>query len=283
MSNSRSCNPFGIAYKSLANIVSLFGHPGGMVAVGENFWTANDPTIAQLRKLGCKVLAYFDVIQVPDDLTKVTAYKQLYAKAALWQYPTLGVRVSYAGDHLSDIRAGSPWSQAAIQIMSDLIKSNIVDGALLDEVGGQLWSPLVAWDSWPQAEKDTWTIGNVDFISKVDAIRRDLNPDFILVNNNIWQRQDGSTLPALGAKHVNGSMIEHHKPDPKSATGVYAGQQFCGFGQRVVIPVATSTANAVAWSDIEGTTYACDQLGNEYGQVKTPCLPFTRLDYSMKP
>ena len=64
-------------------------------------------------------------------------------------------------------------------------------------------------DQLVQTERNAWTDGAVDLVRRIDAKRRAINPNFIIVNNNIWARSDGSTRGLAAEKYVDGVSLEH--------------------------------------------------------------------------
>jgi len=88
---------------------------------------------------------------------------------------------------MTDIRAGSDWSDHVVSYVEKLMREGKVDGVFLDAVGVRPWSSLAEWNSWPQSEKNAFAQGNVDLVRRLDARRRAIKPSFIIVANNVWE------------------------------------------------------------------------------------------------
>lgn len=156
------------------------------------------------------------------------------------------------------------------------MSSKKVDGVFLDVLGARLWEGpmgLSQWSTWPQAQRDEWTRGNVDFVRRLSAARDAINPNFIIVNNNVW---DGNgSLGLTGEKYVDGVCLENHLPT--SAYHVACAKRPFSGKNRCVIAISQY---AVEWSKIEGVTYACNQsratvpTGSVYATPTPPPVPF---------
>lgn len=271
-----AANPLGIAFSDTTN-VPLYGQPTGMLIAGR--CNRNNPAFAQARHRGAEVLLYVSATQRPDK--RVCALdNKLYlddiARVPLWPYPTEGARVAYPNTHMTDMRPGSPWILHVVDYVEQLMRSGEADGVFLDVVGARVWDKLAEWDTWPQAEKDTWTDGNVDLVRRLDERRREIDPNFIIVTNGYWDRGDQRGL--AGERHVDGIMLEH----PKAGSSwhiKYAGKSFSDLGHRRVLVVARDKASAQAWANVPGVTHVSDQAGGakEYEHPTVPPISFTPL------
>ncbi len=74
-----------------------------------------------------------------------------------------------------------------MKYVEGLMREGKVDGVFLDAVGIRPWASLAEWNSWPQSEKNAFAAGNVDLVRRLDARRRAIKPDFIIVSNNVWE------------------------------------------------------------------------------------------------
>jgi len=269
-------NPLGLAYKDTTN-VSLYAEPTGMLIAGR--CNRNDPAFEQARRRGAEVLVYVAATERPD--ARVCALdNELYmndvARVPLWPYPSEGQRVNYPKTHLTDMRPGSPWILHVVDYVAQLMRDRKFDGVFLDVSGARLWGKLADWESWPQAEKDAWTDGNVDLVRRLDERRRALNPDFIIVTNGFWDRGDQRGF--AGERYVDGIMLEH----PKAGSPWHiknAGRPFGDLGHRRVLVVATDTESAQEWARVKGVTHVSDQGEGKsrYAHPTVPPVPFQPL------
>lgn len=193
-------------------------------------------------------------------------------RVPLWPYPTYGQRVNWPRTHLTDIRVGSTWVNHVVAYIENLMREDRVDGVFLDVVGARLHSSLADWNSWPQWEKDAWTTGNVDLVRRLDAIRRAINPRFIVVTNNTWDTNGSVGLPA--EQYIDGVCLEHH-PSSGEYARQDAGRPYGNLGHRRVLIIAQSTADAQAWAQVQGVTHVSDQ--QSYGTPTPPPIGFNPL------
>jgi hypothetical protein len=156
------------------------------------------------------------------------------------------------------------------------MRENKFDGVFLDVVGSRLWSSRVNWNSWPQWEKDLWTQGNVDLARRIDALRRQINPSFIVVNNNVWAGGGSDALGTAGEKYVDGIVLEH-LPSTSAWHRSYVGRAFGNLGHRRVLVIGTSNADANAWKGVQGVTHVSDAPTSSYTQILPPMTAFNRL------
>lgn len=269
-----AANPLGIAFKYVTN-VPLYGKPTGMLIAGR--CNRNDPAFQAARAKGAEVLAYINPIARPDHFVcalDTQYYMNDIGQVPLWPYPTYGQRSPWPNTRMTDIRVGSDWSDWVVSYVERLMREKKVDGVFLDAVGIRPWSSLAEWNSWPQSEKNAFAAGNVDLVRRLDAKRRAINPDFIIVNNNVWE---AGTMKALdGERYVDGVMIEH--PKPLSPWHVnYVKRPFGNMGHRRVLVVANTRADAQAWARVPGVTHVSDQTSAQYKNPNTPPVAFQAL------
>lgn len=272
---AEAVNPLGIAFKDTTN-VSLYGQPTGMLIAGR--CNRNNPEFEQARRQGAEILLYVSATARPDK--RVCALdNELYlndtARVPLWPYPSEGQRVSYPNTHMTDMRPGSTWILHVVDYVEQLMRDGKVDGVFLDAMGARTWDKLADWNNWPQAEKDTWTDGNVDLVRRLDERRRAIDPKFIIVTNGYWDRGDQRGLS--GERYVDGIMLEH----PKAGSAWHiknAGKAFGDLGHRRVLVVATDKDAAQEWAKVKGVTHVSDQSGaHEYSHPTVPPVPFEPL------
>lgn len=270
--NTCRSNPLGIAYQSTRNVPS-YAHPGGMLIAGD--CNQDEPAFAAARAAGTEILVYVDPVEVRDRAV-CALDREFYqgdgTRVPRWPWPTEGARRNYPGTRLTDIRAGSAWSDRVVAYVEQMMRDDKVDGVFLDVVGARLWSTLADWPAWPQEERDAWTDGNVDLVRRLDASRRAINPHFIIVNNNVWDR--GDTRGIAGEMYVDGIVLEH--PPPGSAYHkAYVARAFGDLGQRRVLVIASNPTEARAWAATQGVTHVASQ--QTYAIAALPVVPFNRL------
>lgn len=272
--NTLPTNPFGLQYDltTFTNDSSYYQATGMLIAGNCN---ASDSHFQSARAGGAEVLEYVNPVDVADNVSSLCGQSfALYRWSALWPFPASapGSRSNFSGTHIGDIRVGSAWSNAVVSYVENLMISGTVDGVFLDVLGANLSSTLAAWSTWPSAEQDAFTNGAVDLVRRLDSARRALNPRFIIVNNNTWERGDSLGIP--GEWYVDGICIEHH-PSTDSFFIDNAGRTFSNLGHRRVLSIATSTAEAGNWAAIQGVTHVSDQ--SSYSFPTPPPITFHAL------
>jgi hypothetical protein len=150
-----------------------------------------------------------------------------------------------------------------------------VDGIFLDVVGARPWG-ISNWSNWSKTEKDAWTKGTVDLVRRIDAKRRAINPNFLLLNNNIWDRGDGSTIGFAAEKYVDGVILEH-PPGVTAYHAKYVKRAFSNLGHRRVMIIARNTTEAKAWAAAPGVTHVSNQASSHYAYPTVPPISFRAL------
>lgn len=265
-------NPLALFYDDSFTNFEAYEHPTAMLIAGN--CNRDDPRFQQARAAGAEVLAYLNPTSVYDSLpcrNKPGLYGHDRERVPLWPYPTYGERVSWKHTHMTDIRAGSPWSNHVVDFVEQLMRERKFDGVFLDVVGARVWADTTEWKDWPQAEKDEYTRGNIDLVRRIDAKRRAINPDFIVVNNSLWDR--GDTMGFEGEKYVDGVVLEH--PPLNNYHRSYAGRRFGDLGHRRVLVIARSAEDARSWAHVPGVTNVTDE--HSYGHPDQPLVPFTAV------
>ena len=262
-------NPLGIAFKYVTN-VPLYAKPTSMLITGR--CNRYDAAFAAARQKGAEVLAYINPVARPDHFVcglDTQFYMNDIGQVPLWPYPTYGQRSPWANTRMTDIRVGSEWSDHVVAYVERLMRERKVDGVFLDAVGVRPWSSLAEWNSWPQSEKNAFAAGNVDLVRRLDARRRAINPDFLIIANNVWEY--GSTNALAGERYIDGVAIEH--PKPLSPWHVnYVKKPFGNLGHRRVLVIANTRADAQAWSRVPGVTHVSDQTSAQYKNPNTPAV-----------
>lgn len=263
-------NPAGFAYKRTTN-TTLYGQPNGLVVAGR--CNVRHPDFQEARRGGAEVLVYINPAERPNKpvcAQDERFYMGDHMRVPLWPYPSAGQRVNWRGTRLADMRAGSRWNLHVVRHVETLIREKQVDGVFIDVVGARLWSSLADWNSWPQWERDEWTDGNIDLVKRLDALRRSLDPTFIIVNNNVWDRGDSRGF--AGERYVDGVAIEHPKLGVPDWHRRYVSRTFGDLGQRRVIVIARNTDEAKAWLRVPGVTHVSDQM--QYAHPSPPPVEF---------
>jgi hypothetical protein len=268
-------NPLGLFYNDSFENFEAYAHPTAIVVTGH--CNRYDQRFSEARAAGAEVLAYINAVAVNDNLPckaalrAVSLYGPDVSRVPLWPLPGYGVRSDWPRTRMTDIRAGSEWSDHVVAYVEQLMREDKVDGVFLDALGARPWSKLSQWRSWDRAEQDAWTDGCIDLVRRIDASRRKINPKFIVVNNSVWDRGDG--IGFEGEKYVDGIVLEH--PVFNAYHEKLAGHKFSDLGHRRVLVIARSTEEALRWADVPGVTHVNDQ--SKYDHPGSPLVPFTPL------
>jgi hypothetical protein len=274
---AEAINPLGIAFKDTKH-VALYGHPTGMIIAGR--CNRNDEVFQDVRRGGAEVLQYVSAAERPDE-TVCKLDNELYMndpkRVPLWPYPREGARVSYPKTHMTDMRPGSDWIKHVVDYVERLMREGKVDGVFLDSLGARPWNKLADWEDWPQQEKDIWADGNVDLVRRIDERRREINPNFLVISNGLWDLGDGKSRGAEGERYVDGIMLEHPKVGSKFHEK-QAAKPFGDLGHRRLLVIASGPEAAEAWAKVKGVTHVSSQFGKgQYEHPTEPPVPFTPL------
>jgi hypothetical protein len=284
--NSYPTNSAGFYYKNTFQNIESYKQPTALLVAGE--CNRDHAQFAEARAKGAEVLAYINVVERQADPDVCDAYREFYTVspgqyAAYWPFPYLGHRINYQGEtyttYLLDIRAGQAWPDRVVAFVEQLIREDKVDGVFLDVLGARLWGPRSDWMNdiddaeadqmgiprsadWTQTERDAWTNGAVDLVRRLDALRRSLNPKFIIVNNNSWSGAGGdwdepannATGGNRGRQYVDGIVREHHASTEAAQTN-YARAEYSNLGHRRVIIIANSAGEEKEWRKKQGVTH----------------------------
>ena len=270
---SAATNPAGIAFSKTTN-VSLYGKPTGLLITGRcNRYAAE---FATARARGAEVLAYINATSRSD--TRVCSldqqfYMNNYGAVPLWPYPSYGQRYIWPGTKMTDMRAGSKWILWVVSYVEKLMRENKVDGVFLDVIGARPWNSS-AWETWPQSEKNAWTNGAVDLVRRIDAKRRAINPNFIVMVNNVWA--GNGTLGTPGEKYVDGVSIEGHKYNAYHLN--YIKKPFSNLGHKRTLVITRTTADAKLWASSGVPTFVTAQTAAQYGYPLSPVTSFKPLN-----
>jgi hypothetical protein len=269
---AQAANPGALAYSKTTN-VSLYAKPTAMLISGR--CNADNAAFKSARAKGAEQLVYINPVERPNnhvcDADK-KFYMNNYGAVPLWPYPSYGQRYSWPGMKLTDMRPGSKWILSVVAYVEKLMREKKVDGVFLDTTGARLWSSGAKWDSWSTSERNQWTDGNIDLVRRLDAKRKAINPDFIIMNNGTWDR--GDSRGYAGEKYVDGVVLEHSKLTTWWKN--YAGRKFGSLGQRRVLVIANSPADARAWAKVSGVTHVNYQ--SSYSSPSSPIGTFKKLN-----
>jgi hypothetical protein len=270
---AEAANPFGLAFSQTTN-VSLYGKPTGILITGR--CNRYNSAFASARSKGAEILAYINPIERPDNYIcglDQGFYMNNYGAVPLWPYPSYGQRYAWPGMNLTDMRPGSKWILWVVSYVEKLMRERKVDGVWLDGIGARPWG-RAEWTTWSTTEKNLWTDGAVDLVRRLDAKRRAINPDFILVNNNVWDL-GYYTRGIAGEKYVDGSGIEHPPYGLPTYHRTQAGKAYSNLGHRRVLVIARDTTEARAWAGVKGVTHVSNQMYYKYPTV--PPISFKAL------
>lgn len=284
-------NPTGLAYQSVAG-VPPYGQKSGMLITGRI--NRYDPAFQLARAAGCEVLAYFDLMERPDaGHTLGGIDDQFYygnpANVPLWPYLAHGTiipgqaagaqRINLNTLHMTDMTVGSAWVTYAVNYIADVMASGLFDGVFLDVVGARLfstgatganWGLIGSGGDWTEAEMQAWTAGCIAAVDLLDTFRRQINPQLIMINNNLWDSQDLSNNGFLGEQYVDGVCMEN--PTTSAYHMNYAGKlTFSNLGHRRFMVISTPT-NLATWQGTFGVTNISTQ--SSYNNPNTPPIPF---------
>jgi hypothetical protein len=263
-------NPLGLFFDNSFTNIEDYYHPGAMLVTGN--CNRYDDRFQKARKAGAEVLAYLDPVEVYDHIPcKLNEGFYMGGHVPLWPYPTPGTRVNWPKTKMVDLQAGSEWSNHVVDYVSGLMREGKVDGVFIDVVGARLWSDLAQWKTWDKKEQDAWTDGNIDLVKRLDQARRQIDPKFIIVGNNLWDKGGGDRHGWDGEKYVDGIVIEH--PNLNQYHRLYAGRVFSNLGHRRVLILARSAEDAQEWARVPGVTHVGYQT--KYDHPGKPLVPFT--------
>ncbi len=259
--SAQAANPFGLAYSQTTN-VSLYGKPTGILVTGR--CNRYNSAFASARSRGAEILAYINAMERPDhkicDLDHAL-YMNNIGAVPLWPYPSYGQRYAWPGMNLTDMRPGSKWILWVVSYVEKLMRERKVDGVWLDGIGGRPWG-YSEWTTWSTTEKNLWTDGNIDLVRRLDAKRRAINPNFLIISNNVWDR--GDSRGYAGEKYVDGIALEHPTRYVRPYHKAQVGRTFSNLGQRRVLVIARDTTEARAWAAVPGVTHVSNQMTYKY-------------------
>jgi hypothetical protein len=271
---AQAANPLGLAYSQTTN-VSLYAKPTGVLVSGR--CNRYNTAFAAARTKGAEVLAYINAFERPDNyicaLDKAF-YMNNYGAVPLWPYPSYGQRYAWPGMNLTDMRPGSKWILWVVSYVEKLMRERKVDGVWLDGIGARPWG-YSQWTNWSATEKKLWTDGNIDLVRRLDAKRRAINPNFLLISNNVWGVTVSGTNPLLGEQYVDGIALEHPKLWLTAYHRGQVGHKFSNLGHRRVFVIARDATEARAWAAVPGVTHVSSQMTYKY--PNTPPVSFKAL------
>jgi hypothetical protein len=277
--NTYATNPLGFFFDDYFNRIAEYQHPTAMLVTGRCNRAHDNFRVA--RQEGAEVLAYVNPVDYqpnPACSDDRDLYPESNPQANYWPYPSRGARANYASKSgttfpLADLTVNSAWSNHVVDYVEGLMRGGLVDGVFLDVLGARLWSSRAAFSTWPQWEQDAWTQGSIDLVRRLDTLRNQINPRFIIVNNNTWNRSDSEGhddgLGHPGENYVDGICYEHHEV---FAAEVLA-KPYSGKHRRVLVISKNSTnndADSTAWANIQGVTHVSNQAQTDTTDDKSP-------------
>ena len=183
---AQAANPFGISFSNETN-VSLYGKPTGMLIAGR--CNRYDARVPAARSKGAEVLAYLNPASRPDHrvcgLDQAVLHEQLRRGAAVALSQLRPAQHASGNTRMTDMRPGSKWIQWVVSYVEKLMRESKVDGVFLDTVGVARGAAAGLEDLVADREERV-DRRLVDLVRRIDAKRRAINPNFIIVNNNIW-------------------------------------------------------------------------------------------------
>lgn len=271
--SAEAANPMGIAFSRNMTNVSLYGRSTGMLITGR--CNRYDAAFMTARQRGAEVLAYINAASRPDHYNCAmdeAFYMGNRGQVPLWPWPSYGQRLIWPSTRMTDMRPGSAWVLHVVRYIEGLMREGRVDGVFLDVTGARPWNALAEYSSWSTTEKNAWISGSVDLVRRLHASRERIRPDFLIINNNIWDI--GNPLGLPGERYVDGVMLEH--PRAGSAWHInYARKPFGNHGQRRFLVIARSRTDAQTWARVPGVTHVSDQ--QSYSYPTTPPIGFQTL------
>jgi hypothetical protein len=270
-----AANPMGLAYKYTTN-VALYAKPTGLIVTGR--CNRYDPAFQTVRSKGGEVLAYLvpgSRRDHPVCALDTAFYMGDLGAVPLWPYPSYGQRSAWPNTRLTDMRPGSKWILHVVAYVEKLMRERKVDGVFLDVIGGRPYNQS-NWTNWSETEKNLWTDGSVDLVRRLDAKRRAINPDFLIVNNNVWQRTGGNTRGFAAHPYIDGVGIEHHPVNDFHVN--YIKKAFSNLGHRRILIIAKDKTNALAWNQVSAATHVAGQSASQYGYPLVPYISFKALN-----
>ena len=259
-----AANPAGLYYDDHSNApytnIASFHAPTALLVTGR--CNRTDKHFAQARAAGAEVLAYIDPVDILT--TPGPCQAEFFTGAKLWPHKDAQgeTRVNWKKSKLGDLSVGSSWADAVVAYVERLMRDGKVDGVMLDVVGARLDAPS-GWNSWPAAEQNEWTAGNVDLVRRLNDSRKRIDPSFIIINNGFWNPKRSAPDPNVvypGEQYVDGIVIENH-PVTQLNSRAIAGRRYGGPGagveHRRVLVITRSASDAVAWSNVAGFVGWC--------------------------
>lgn len=295
-------NPIGFAYSpptvngELLGVLE-FSKPGGVIVTGRG--NRMHPTFQKGRAQGVELWSYWNCVESPDNLSNeqdAWQFKVNGQHPPFWPHKTAdgNYRSQWPGNHLLDIRPGSPWLKHIIPKTIELVDLRKHDGIFLDTMGARPWSKTrtvdgrvvvgADWDTWPVEEQTLWITCMVNLAREIaEAVGGRVK----LVHNNLWANVIKQGHPAyatapLGEKYCNGVCLENPAGNvPSDFHKNYAKRTFGLLPRRV--PVIDSTdADTVLWSKVEGVTHVCsvEKAASEtYARLTPPVVPYTGVSF----
>lgn len=291
-------NPFFFCYSSASAVLQSmlqYAKPGAIIVTGRG--NRYHDAFQQARKLGAKVYTYWNVANVPENLSNPEDAKQYLIDGKpppRWPYKTASGadRSQWPGTYLLDLRPGSPWLKHCIPNSGDVVSAKKFDGFFLDTLGARTWSstkvvggvtvPGADWATWSVDEQSAWAAYSVNILRELKEEIDRRNPLFELVCNNIWtglpKGHPATDVAAKGDTHQNGCCLENPSGDvPSEFHKAYAGRPM-GRSPRRVLVVDRTDADTLLWASVPGVTHVSSvekAQGENYMAPTPPVVPYS--------
>lgn len=291
-------NPWFMAYSNLTGMLDV-AKPGAIIVTGRG--NRYDAAFQEARKRGAKVYTYWNVANVPGNLSNPEDADQYLIDGKpppRWPYKTADGkdRTQGYGSFMLDIRPGSPWLKHIVPKTAEVIDRHKFDGFFLDTLGARTWSttktvdgvvvPGADWATWTVEEQQAWAASSANIARELSDMCWQVNPSIELVHNNIWSLPKGhpaTDVALTGEKYCNGVCLENPSGDvPSEFHKQYAGRAF-GRSPRRVLVIDTTDADTLLWSKVPGVTHVCSvekAKGETYAKVTPPVVPYDGWDPS---
>jgi len=276
-------NPWFLAYSNLTGMLDV-AKPGAIIVTGRG--NRYDPAFQEARKRGAKVYTYWNVANVPENLSHPEDAAQYLIDGKpppRWPFKTPDGkdRSQWPGTYLLDLRPGSAWLKHIVPTTGNVVDKNKFDGFFLDTLGARTWAKLADWGSWPVEEQSAWCAGCVNILREIKEEVNRRNPRIELVCNNLWdlpKDHPSDALAQTGDTHCNGVCMENPVGDvPGDYHKNYAGRPFGRTPRRVLI-IDRTDADTILWASVQGVTHVCSvekAAGETYARVTPPVVPYS--------
>lgn len=272
------------AYDPIDGVDAL--EPGSMVITGRG--NRYHDAFQRARARGVDVATYWNPYNIPVGTKNPQDLEQWgdTTKVPRWRFNDTGpVRSNWENTELADIRPGSAYRKAFIEISEKMIRKNLWSGFFCDTLGAQPWA--AGYEGWPIAEQKLWTECAVDISRELFQLCQRVDPKFLKIDNNVWHLPPAHPAAAIaktGDQYCHGVCLEN-PPTAEDANGKdlnqpllfhvnYASHTFGVPTRRILLLIAPNPVLAVRWAMVPGITHISlidKGRGQKYAHV-TPAL-----------